>query len=506
MGIGSGDTMTGFDDFVSLFVGRDPLAIGRHARALETISFHAGRYWPFEAALWDLFGQACGEPVATLLGRRARPRSRPTPRGASCARPSGAPRTLWRCSRRAFGRSRSGSRPSGPTRGSASSRRSATPSATASRSWSTSTSGGGWPATSARGSGPRARARIDRAAARVRRPVGRGAAPGRGPHRDAAAAGADRACASAAARWRARSRSCASRSTADALDVFQPDVVLALGISGARTLAELALRRNRWFTPHTWTNGIGLLANLHVCAGVGGGPYLEFPYDPPGWTPARRDFMLAEPVAIDDARDGPSSRGGRARGAARRGGGGVLRRGPGSGADLKRDAFIDGRFVAAADGRVFEDISPRDGSVVAEVARGSGEDVDLAVAPRGARSTTAPGRSADPRERKRVLLRWAAADRRARRGARAARVGRRRPPDHRRAERRCPGRAQLHRVVRRGHRQGLRRDRADRPGRARADRARAARCGRRGHPVELPADHHRLEARRPRWRRGTRWS
>jgi D-galactarolactone cycloisomerase len=86
---------------------------------------------------------------------------------------------------------------------------------------------------------------------------------------------------------------------ADALDVYQPDVVLALGISSARTFAELALRRNRWFTPHTWTNGIGLLANLHVCAGVGGGPYLEYPYDPPGWTAERRDFMLAEPVAVD---------------------------------------------------------------------------------------------------------------------------------------------------------------------------------------------------------------
>jgi len=85
---------------------------------------------------------------------------------------------------------------------------------------------------------------------------------------------------------------------ADGLDVYQPDVVLALGISGARTLAELALRRNRWFTPHTWTNGIGVLANLHVCAGVGGGPFLEFPYDPPGWTPARRDFMLASPVTV----------------------------------------------------------------------------------------------------------------------------------------------------------------------------------------------------------------
>jgi L-alanine-DL-glutamate epimerase-like enolase superfamily enzyme len=85
---------------------------------------------------------------------------------------------------------------------------------------------------------------------------------------------------------------------ADALDVYQPDVVLALGMSTARTLAELALRRNRWFTPHTWTNGIGLLANLHVVCGVGGGPYVEFPFDPPGWTCERRDFMLAEPVRI----------------------------------------------------------------------------------------------------------------------------------------------------------------------------------------------------------------
>jgi L-alanine-DL-glutamate epimerase-like enolase superfamily enzyme len=56
------------------------------------------------------------------------------------------------------------------------------------------------------------------------------------------------------------------------------------------------LARNRWFTPHTWTNGIGLLANLAVVAGVGGGPFFEYPYDPPGWTPARRDFMLAEPI------------------------------------------------------------------------------------------------------------------------------------------------------------------------------------------------------------------
>ena len=77
----------------------------------------------------------------------------------------------------------------------------------------------------------------------------------------------------------------------------------------ARTIGELALARNRWFTPHTWTNGIGLLANLHVAAGVGGGPYLEVPYDPPGWTPERRDFVLAAPVAVGARRDAPGAAG-----------------------------------------------------------------------------------------------------------------------------------------------------------------------------------------------------
>jgi L-alanine-DL-glutamate epimerase-like enolase superfamily enzyme len=86
---------------------------------------------------------------------------------------------------------------------------------------------------------------------------------------------------------------------ADALDVYQPDAVLSVGLLRERELAERVTARGHFFAPHTWTNGIGLLANLHLTAGVGGGPYFEFPYDPPGWTPERRDFMLAEPVRVD---------------------------------------------------------------------------------------------------------------------------------------------------------------------------------------------------------------
>ena len=54
------------------------------------------------------------------------------------------------------------------------------------------------------------------------------------------------------------------------------------------------------FTPHTWGNGIGLLANLHLTARTVDTPFIEYPFDPPEWTPARRDYPLARPIEIDD--------------------------------------------------------------------------------------------------------------------------------------------------------------------------------------------------------------
>lgn len=86
----------------------------------------------------------------------------------------------------------------------------------------------------------------------------------------------------------------------DAYDVHQPDVVLAGGLWRGRGRGERILRRGRRYSPHTWTDGLGLLANLHVEAAVGGGPFLEFPHDPHGWTTDRRDFPLRSPIEIDD--------------------------------------------------------------------------------------------------------------------------------------------------------------------------------------------------------------
>src|SRR6202035_4628193 len=71
-GYGSGDTMDGFEAFADLFIGRDPLQIARHVAVIESINFHAGRYWPLEAALWDIIGRVAGLPVSALFGGASR--------------------------------------------------------------------------------------------------------------------------------------------------------------------------------------------------------------------------------------------------------------------------------------------------------------------------------------------------------------------------------------------------------------------------------------------------
>jgi acyl-CoA reductase-like NAD-dependent aldehyde dehydrogenase len=70
-------------------------------------------------------------------------------------------------------------------------------------------------------------------------------------------------------------------------------------------------------------------------------------------------------------------------------------------------AFINGKLVAARDGRVFEKRSPIDGRVIAQVARCSQKDVDDAVAAARAAFEAGTWRRTDPKERKRVLLRFA---------------------------------------------------------------------------------------------------
>ena len=82
-------------------------------------------------------------------------------------------------------------------------------------------------------------------------------------------------------------------------DVYQPDCTFAGGITVAKKVAGMAEAAGLLFAPHTWTNGIGFAANLQVAASVSNCPFIEFPYDPPNFTEAERDFMLTEPFTID---------------------------------------------------------------------------------------------------------------------------------------------------------------------------------------------------------------
>jgi L-alanine-DL-glutamate epimerase-like enolase superfamily enzyme len=247
VGVGSGDTMLGFEEFEGLFLGEDARAIARHVRTLETIAFHAGRYWPLEAALWDLFGQAVQEPVARLLGGARERLSayaslgelRPPAQRAEDAK--ALAELGFRALKVRIARERIDE-------------------------------GVGVVAAIRDAVGDRLEIMVDlnqwwRMAGDIERGLGpvdarrtierlreHGVIWVEEPLDGEDLAGMRLLRESTGVRIgggeMARSFEDLRRALeSDALDVYQPDVVLALGISGARTFAELALRRNRWFTP-----------------------------------------------------------------------------------------------------------------------------------------------------------------------------------------------------------------------------------------------------------------
>ena len=294
-GYGSGDTMDGFEPFEPLFTGRDPLRIADHVRTIETIGFHAGRYWPLEAALWDILGQVTGQPASVLLGGATRrlpayasfgeARTPPARAEAALAAKAAGFRAMKiRIDRTSVGSSLAAVRATREAVGD-----DIALMADLNQWWRMP--GDLTPALDLAAVRRIAAELADLGVLWLEEPLPAGDLDGmRALRAQIRVAGGEMARTPA---------ELLAALDAGALDVLQPDVVLSVGLLRARTIGELALLRNRWFTPHTWTNGLGLLANLHVAAGVGGGPYIEFPYDPPGWTPERRDFFLTAPLHID---------------------------------------------------------------------------------------------------------------------------------------------------------------------------------------------------------------
>lgn len=297
VGYGSGDTMDGFAPHAHHFIGTDPTAIAEQVRRIESIGFHAGRFWPLEAAFWDVLGKVAGLPVATLLGG-ATDRVPAYASTGSLLTPGARADSAVAIREAGFRAMKIRVDP-----------RRADDGIAAVRAAREAVGGGleimvdlnqGWRMagdTTPSAEYPDVRRLVERLRDLdvfwVEEPL---------PYSDPA--GMRRLRAETGVRIAAGEMHDDFSDTlrwleGDVLDVYQMDVALSLGISRARTIAELAAHRNRRFTPHSWTNGIGVLANVHLSAGIGGGPFFEFPYDPPGWTPERRDFMLTEPVRVD---------------------------------------------------------------------------------------------------------------------------------------------------------------------------------------------------------------
>jgi acyl-CoA reductase-like NAD-dependent aldehyde dehydrogenase len=70
-------------------------------------------------------------------------------------------------------------------------------------------------------------------------------------------------------------------------------------------------------------------------------------------------------------------------------------------------AFIAGRLVPALDGAVFDDVSPIDGKVITQVARGRAADIDAAVKAARASFESGSWRRMEPKARKQILRRFA---------------------------------------------------------------------------------------------------
>ncbi len=296
-GVGSGDAMHGFDGFARWFIGEDPLDLDRHSAVLSNIDFHAGRPWPLDVALRDLAGKIRGEPIWRLLGgREDRVRAYAS---TGVHRPA---REMVQVARHALDagfaalKLRMGRANIEDDFAVVSAVRDAAGDALelmvdCNQGWRMP-----WDV--------REPWDLERASAVVARLAGERLYWIEEPlHRGDWAGYAE-------LRRRFSTRIAGGELTREpyefaqllsmeCLDVFQPDCVLTMGIGGLRELARSVIDAGHMFTPHTWGNGIGLMANLQLVAAAGGGPFVEFPFDPPDWTAARRDFMLTRPIEMD---------------------------------------------------------------------------------------------------------------------------------------------------------------------------------------------------------------
>ena len=298
-GCASGDLMVGFAGHEDLFVGRDALALERHYRVLSHIDFHYGRCWPLDLALWDLAGKITGQPCWRLLGGLSN-RVRAYASSGTLRNPRQLAEQAERYLEEGFaalkirfqrGHWRDDIRALEAVRKSVGERLTLLVDCNQGwrMPWDTQAP---WTLKDALA--------VARELERLgvywmEEPLHRGDRIGMKTLREATDVRI------AAGEMTREIHELRDLIDSGCIDVLQPDAALVGGITGLRRVLTMAQEHNVLFTPHTWTNGMGLTANAHLSAGLGDSPFIEFPYDPPEWTLERRDFIMAEPLRADRA-------------------------------------------------------------------------------------------------------------------------------------------------------------------------------------------------------------
>jgi L-alanine-DL-glutamate epimerase-like enolase superfamily enzyme len=296
VGYGSGDAMLGFAGHEPLFVGQDPMAIERHWRVLSNLDFHGGRPWPLDLALWDLIGKITGQPCWKLLGgasNRVRAYASSGVLRGPQAMADAAERYLgegFAAMKIRFHRDDWGDdiRALEAVRARVADRLELMVDCNQGwrMPWDTEAP---WTLKDAL---PVVRELERLGVYWMEEPLHRADLDGMKALREAVDI---RIAGGEMTRELSAFRDLIDRGC---LDVLQPDVALVGGITGLRRVAHMAQAHHLTFSPHTWTNGMGVMANAHLAAGLGETPFLEFPYDPPEWSLDRRDFLMAEPFAV----------------------------------------------------------------------------------------------------------------------------------------------------------------------------------------------------------------
>lgn len=297
-GVGSGDTMLGFAGHEDLFIGQDPFAIERHVQILDNLQFHYGRMWPLEIALWDLMGQITGQPLWRLLG------------GSNSRVPVYASTGTWRPIEERQELARQLKQlgfpalkirfhqddPREDIRMAQAIREAVGPDmhilVDANRAWRMPwDEAAPWDFTTALTvADALAEINVYWLEEPMHRHDYRGLAELRRRSKIRIAGGEGN-------REFAEFREYLRHGS---YDVYQQDVAWSTGILRAKQLAAEVNAAGDIYSPHTWGDGLVLLANLQVSTAVSTAPFIEFAYDPPTWTPERRDFILPEPIQAEN--------------------------------------------------------------------------------------------------------------------------------------------------------------------------------------------------------------